>query len=172
LYVRRRNPRVQLAPQLHGGDQERSLRSGTLYPPQIVGFAKAVELAISDLSQESKRLAQHRDRLLAGLLESLGPTGFVVNGSLEHRLSKNLNISIPNIDPAALMLALSQSIALSSGSACASQSTKPSHVLQAIGRSPELSLASLRFGLGRGTTADEIERTIEAVIAAVRALEQ
>jgi cysteine desulfurase len=170
LYVRRRNPRVQLASQLQGGDQERSLRSGTLSPPQIVGFAKAVELAITDLPQESKRLAELRDRLLAGLSQALGSTGFIINGSLDHRLSKNLNISIPNIDASALTLALSQSIALSSGSACTSQSLKPSHVLQAIGRSPDLALASLRFGLGRGTTMLDIERTIEAVVEAVGVL--
>jgi cysteine desulfurase len=170
LYVRRRNPRVQLAAQLQGGDQERSLRSGTLSPPQIVGFAKAVEIAIADLPQESQRLAELRDRLLVGLSQALGSDGFIINGSLEHRLSKNLNISIPNIDASALTLALSQSIALSSGSACTSQSLKPSHVLQAIGRSPDLALASLRFGLGRGTTMVAIEKTIEVVVEAVEVL--
>lgn len=172
LYVRRRNPRVQLAPQLHGGDQERSLRSGTLYPPQIVGFAKAVELAITDLSTESSRLAILRDRLLAGLLSAFGSDDLLVNGSLEHRLSKNLNISIPNLDANALTIALSRSIALSSGSACASQSYQPSYVLQAIGRSPELALASYRFGLGRGTTAEEIEQTIEHFVEAVKAIKK
>ncbi len=170
LYVRRRNPRVQLASQLQGGDQERSLRSGTLSPFQIVGFAKAVELAIAELPQESKRLAELRDQLLAGLSQNLGQDRFVINGSLNRRLSKNLNISIPNIDAAALTLALGQSIAISSGSACTSQSLKPSHVLQAIGLSPELALASIRFGLGRGTTAADIERTIEVVVEAVRVL--
>jgi cysteine desulfurase len=168
LYVRRRNPRVQLASQLQGGDQERSLRSGTLSPPQIVGFAKAVEIAIADLPQESIRLAELRDRLLSGLLQALGPTGCVINGSLDRRLAKNLNISIPNIDASALTLALSQSIALSSGSACTSQSLKPSHVLQAIGCSPDL--ASLRFGLGRRTTMADIEKTIEVVVEAVGVL--
>jgi cysteine desulfurase len=168
LYVRRRNPRVQLASQLQGGDQERSLRSGTLSPPQIVGFAKAVEIAIADLSQESIRLAELRDQLLEGLLQALGPTGFIINGSLDRRLSKNLNISIPNIDASALTLALSQSIALSSGSACTSQSLKPSHVLQAIGIPPDL--ASLRFGLGRRTTMADIEKTIEVVVEAVGVL--
>jgi cysteine desulfurase len=172
LYVRRRNPRVQLAPQLHGGDQERSLRSGTLYPPQIVGFAKAVELAITDLSTESSRLAILRDRLLAGLLSAFGSDDLLVNGSLEHRLSKNLNISIPNLDANALTIALSRSIALSSGSACVSQSHQPSYVLQAIGRSPELALASYRFGLGRGTTAEEIEQTIEHIVEAVKAIKK
>ncbi len=170
LYVRRRNPRVQLASQLQGGDQERSLRSGTLSPPQIVGFAKAVELAIKELPQESKRLAGLRDRLLAGLSQGLGPTGFIINGTLDHRLTKNLNISIPDIDASALTLALGQSIAVSSGSACTSQSLKPSHVLQAIGLSSDLALASLRFGLGRRTTAAEIERTIEVVVEAVMVL--
>jgi cysteine desulfurase len=168
LYVRRRNPRVQLASQLQGGDQERSLRSGTLSPPQIVGFAKAVEIAIADLPQESIRLAELRDRLLSGLLQALGPTGCVINGSLDRRLAKNLNISIPNIDASALTLALSQSIALSSGSACTSQSLKPSHVLQAIGCSPDL--ASLRFGLGRRTTMADIEKTIAVVVEAVGVL--
>jgi cysteine desulfurase len=168
LYVRRRNPRVQLSPQLHGGDQERGLRSGTLYPPQIVGFGKALELAVADLSDESKRLAKLRDRLLSGLLMELGSMDCLVNGTMEHRLSRNLNISIPEIDPSRLALELGRSIALSSGSACATKSRKPSHVLEAIGRSPELAFASLRFGLGRGTTTMEIDRAIEVIGAAVR----
>jgi cysteine desulfurase len=168
LYFRRRNPRVQLSPQLHGGEQERGVRSGTLYPPQIVGFAKAVELAILDLPEESKRLGELRDRLLAGLLAYLGPNGFHVNGSLEHRLAKNLNISIPNIDASALTLALGRSMAISSGSACTSRSRQPSHVLQAIGVPQDLALAALRFGLGRGTTIDEIERAIELVVEAIK----
>ena len=168
LYVRRRNPRVQLSPQLHGGDQERGLRSGTLYSPQIVGFGKAVELAVADMSDESKRLAKLRDRLLSGLLMELGSTGCLVNGTMDHRLSRNLNISIPEIDPSRLALELGKSIALSSGSACSTKSRKPSHVLEAIGRSPELAFSSLRFGLGRGTTTMEINRAIEVIGAAVR----
>ena len=168
LYVRRRNPRVQLSPQLHGGDQERGLRSGTLYPPQIVGFGKAVELAIAEMSDESKRLGELRDRLLSGLLMELGSTRCLVNGTMEYRLPKNLNVSIPGIDSSALTLALGKSIALSSGSACATKSRKPSHVLEAIGRSAELAFSSLRFGLGRGTTAMEIDRAIEVIAIAVR----
>ena len=168
LYVRRRNPRVQLSPQLHGGDQERGLRSGTVYPPQIVGFGKAVELAIAEMSDESKRLGELRDRLLSGLLMELGSAGCLMNGTMEHRLSKNLNVSIPGIDSSALTLELGKSIALSSGSACATKSRKPSHVLEAIGRSPELAFSSLRFGLGRGTTAMEIDRAIEVIGIAVR----
>lgn len=172
LYVRRRNPRVQLAAQLQGGEQERSLRSGTLSPFQIVGFAKAVEIAIAELPQESERLAELRDRLLAGLSQALGSRGLIINGSLEHRLSKNLNLSIPDIEASALTLALGQSIAVSSGSACTSQSLKPSHVLQAIGLSTDLALASIRFGLGRGTTAVDIERTIATVVEVVLALQR
>jgi cysteine desulfurase len=105
---------------------------------------------------------------LVGLSQALGPDGFIINGSLEHRLSKNLNISIPNLDPSALTLALSLSLAISSGSACTSQSLKPSHVLQAIGRSPDL--ASLRLGLGRRTTMADVDRTIEVLVEAVRVL--
>ena len=151
-----------------GGDQERGLRSGTVYPPQIVGFGKAVELAIAEMSDESKRLGELRDLLLSGLLRELGSTRCLVNGTMEHRLSKNLNISIPEIDPSTLTLALGKSIALSSGSACATKSRKPSHVLEAIGRSAELAFSSLRFGLGRGTTAIEIDRAIEIIAIAVR----
>ncbi len=168
LYVRRRNPRVQLSPQLHGGNQERGLRSGTLYPPQIVGFGKAVELAIGDMPDESKRLSELRDRLLSGLLMELGAMGCLVNGSMNHRLSRNLNISIPGIDANTLTLELGKSIALSSGSACATKSRQPSHVLEAIGRSAELAFSSLRFGLGRGTTELDIDRTIDRIGVAVR----
>lgn len=169
LYVRRRNPRVQLAPQLHGGGQEKGLRSGTLYPPQIVGFAKAVDLAISELEEESERLAQLRDRLWHSL-QALG--GVYLNGHLSQRLPANLNVSVEGVDPQGLMLGLRGAIAVSSGSACASAAAQPSHVLKALGRSDRLAQASLRFGLGRFTTEAEVDTAITVVLETVRSLRE
>lgn len=167
LYVRRRNPRVQLAPQLHGGGHERGLRSGTLYTPQIVGFAEAVKLALADMQPESQRLQQLRDRLWHHLQVLDGMT---LNGHPTQRLSGNLNISIAGVDGQALLLGLQPTIAVSSGSACTSATIEPSHVLTALGRSPELAYASIRFGIGRFNTEDEIDRAAETVIATVRSL--
>ena len=120
LYVRRRDPRVMLSAQLHGGGQERDLRSGTLYPPQIVGFGKAVELALKSMDTETIRMKSLRDRLLTTLQTELGHDRIMVHGSLVHRLAGNLNLSIRGTDGPALMLALRDSIAISSGSACGS----------------------------------------------------
>lgn len=167
LYVRRRNPRVQLAPQLHGGGHERGLRSGTLYVPQIVGFAKAVELALESREAESARLAAMRDRLFS-LIQPVG--GVQLNGHPTQRLPGNLNLSIEGVDGQALLLALQPQIAVSSGAACSSTKIAPSHVLTALGRSPELAFASLRFGIGRFNTAAEIEQAGAAVVRAVQAL--
>ena len=169
LYVRRRNPRVQLAPQLHGGGQEKGLRSGTLYPPQIVGFAQAVDLAIAELEDESERLTQLRDRLWHSL-QSLGDVH--LNGHLHQRLPGNLNISIEGVDPQGLMLGIRGDIAVSSGSACASAAAQPSHVLKAIGRSDRLAQASLRFGLGRFTTESEVDTATTVVLETVRSLRE
>lgn len=167
LYVRRRDPRVRLAPQLHGGGQERGLRSGTLYPPQIVGFAAAVRLAQATQAVEAARLKELRDRLYQALL----PLGGVhLNGHPSQRLPGNLNLSFEGVDGAALLLALQPVVAVSSGSACASAQGKPSPVLTAIGRSRSLALASLRFGLGRGTTSAAIDRVAEQVKLSVTAL--
>lgn len=169
LYVRRRTPRVQLAPQLHGGGHERGLRSGTLYPPQIVGFAKAVELAIAAMSGETDRIRALRDRLWQQLstLE-----GLHVNGHPTQRLAGNLNVSVEGIDGQALLLGLQSVVAVSSGSACSSAKTAPSHVLQALGLPDALAYASLRFGIGRFNTTQEIDRVAECAIATIRSLRQ
>ena len=171
LYVRRRNPRVMISPQLHGGGQERDLRSGTLNPPLIVGFGKAVELAVAEQETEANRLVALRDRLLTILQTELGCDRLVIHGSLTHRLSHNLNLSIRGIDGAALMLALRDTVAISSGSACGSAKNKPSHVLEALGVDPELAIGSLRFGLGHGTTVEAIDRVAAAIVEIVRSLE-
>ncbi|MBE9099032.1 cysteine desulfurase family protein [Vacuolonema iberomarrocanum] len=167
LYVRRRNPRVQLAAQLHGGGQERGLRSGTLYVPQIVGFAKAVELGLAKMAADTKRLEQLRDRLWH-ILQSAG--GMHLNGHPTQRLANNLNISIEGVDGQALLLSIQSVVAVSSGSACSSTKIAPSHVLKALGHSDALAYASLRFGLGRFTTAEEIEQVGETVKGAIAAL--
>ncbi|MBE9135751.1 aminotransferase class V-fold PLP-dependent enzyme [Nodosilinea sp. LEGE 07088] len=168
LYVRRR-PRVPLVAQLHGGGHERGLRSGTLYPPQIVGFAKAVELGLTAMALESDRLTALRQRLWHGL-QPLG--GMHLNGDPTRRLPGNLNVSVEGVDGQALLLGLRGTVALSSGAACSTASTAPSHVLQALGRDHDLAYASLRFGLGRFTTADEIARVITAVSDTIQALRQ
>ncbi len=170
LYVRRRNPRVKLSAQLHGGGQERNLRSGTLNPPLIVGFSKAVELALATQEPETTRLATLRDRLLITLQTELGLDRLVIHGSLTDRLPGNLNLSIRGINNTELMLALRDSIDLSSGSACTSGNTKPSHVLKALVVTDELAFGALRFGLGRGTTEPEIDRAARAIVQAVRRL--
>jgi cysteine desulfurase len=167
LYVRRRNPRVALAPQQHGGGHERGMRSGTLYTPQIVGFAKAVELGLAEMAAETARLKGLRDYLWARLQVC---DGIVLNGHSSQRLPGNLNLSIEAVDGQALLLGLRPLVAISSGSACSSASRKPSHVLKALGHSDDLAYATLRFGLGRFTTADEIEQVADGVIATVKAL--
>ena len=167
LYIRRKNPRVQLATQLHGGGQERGWRSGTLPVPQIVGFGAAIVLAMADLNRENDRLRDLRDRLWLRLQTI---DGIYLNGDLDQRLSGNLNVSFDGVNGQALLLALQTDMALSSGSACTMAKVEPSHVLQALGRSPEQVLASLRFGLGRFTTPEEIEYAATKTIAAVTAL--
>ncbi|WP_024545008.1 cysteine desulfurase family protein [Picosynechococcus sp. NKBG15041c] len=167
LYVRRKNPRVNLAPQLHGGGQERGRRSGTLYTPQIVGFAKAVELGLAQMTEENTRIRKLRDRLWAHLKTI---EGIHLNGDLEQRLPQNLNVSFEKIDGAALLLGLRNTVALSTGSACSSG--KPSHVLTALGRSPDLCRASLRFGLGRFTTAPELDTVASSLSQTITTLQK
>ena len=167
LYVRRRNPRVALAAQLHGGGHERGRRSGTLYPPQIVGFAKALELAWQHQISEQASLQALRDRLWQSL-QAL--PGVRLNGHPTQRLAHNLNISVTGVDGQALLLGLKNVVAVSSGAACSSTSTAPSHVLKAIGHSDELAYASLRFGLGRFNTAAEIDQVAQACRATIAAL--
>ncbi|MEM8639817.1 MAG: cysteine desulfurase family protein [Cyanobacteria bacterium P01_G01_bin.54] len=167
LYVRRSNPRVQLAPQMQGGGQERGLRAGTLYTPQIVGFGAAVTLSCQRMVAEATRLGQLRDRLLAQL-QTL--PDIWLNGHPQARLPGNLNVTILGVDGAALLLALQGTVALSSGSACSHN--RPSHVLQALGRNAEQAKASLRLGLGQPTTQTEVEQVAEIIVAAVQSLRQ
>ena len=168
LYVRRRNPRVKLSPQMHGGGHERGMRSGTLYTPQIVGFAKAVELALSEMDSEAKRLINLRQRLWAKVCQL---HGIVLNGHPIQRLPGNLNISVENVDGAALALGLQPIIAVSSGSACTSTKTAPSHVLTALGHSPDLAFASVRFGIGRFNNELEIDLAAEHLCNTIRPLQ-
>jgi cysteine desulfurase len=163
LYVRRKNPHVSIAAQVDGGGHERGMRSGTLNVPGIVGFGRAASLAARETTDEGARLARLRDRLLTRLRQQVAD--LIVNGSLDHRLPGNLNVSFPGIDGEALLVSLSEDIAVSSGAACTA--AEPSHVLKALGRSTELALASLRFGLGRWTTEEEIERAAGLVGGAV-----
>ena len=167
LYVRRRNPRVRLAPQLHGGGHERGWRSGTLYPPQIVGLAKAVELGLSVMESETQRLTNQRDRLWSGLHAI---DGIQLNGHPTQRLAGNLNISVDGVDGQALLLGLQPHLAVSSGSACSSAEIAPSHVLTALGHSDALAYASIRLGLGRFTTDEDVDRAVEVVISTIQAL--
>ena len=167
LYVRRRNPRVKISPQLHGGGHERGMRSGTLYPPQIVGFAKAVEIALADIDSNTSKLVELRDRLWS----QLSPIeGIYLNGHPTQRLAGNLNISVAGVDGNALLLGLRPTVALSSGAACSSAKIAPSHVLQAIGRSESLAYAALRFGIGHTNTVGEIDRVAQATIETIQSL--
>jgi cysteine desulfurase len=167
LYVRRRNPRVKLAAQQHGGGHERGMRSGTLYTPQIVGFGKAVEIGLEEQQRECDRLTQLR-LLLWEQLSQL--PGIHLNGHPTQRLAGNLNISVEKVDGSALLLGLQPVMAVSSGSACSSATTAPSHVLTALGHSEQLAYASVRFGIGRFNTQEEIGRVAEHFISTVQSL--
>lgn len=166
LYVRRK-PRVRLTPMIDGGGHERGMRSGTLNVPGIVGFAKAAELCRLEMVEESARLLALRERLRQGI-EARVP-GTVVNGSLEHRLPGNLNISFAFVEGEAMMMAL-KDVAVSSGSACTSASLEPSYVLRAIGVAEEMAHTSIRFGLGRFTSEEEVDYVIDLVAVKVKKL--
>jgi cysteine desulfurase len=163
LYVRRR--RAELAPLMEGGGQERGLRPGTLNVPGIVGFGRAAEIARSEMAEEAKTTAGLRDRLLDGLQSRVD--GMTVNGTLDARLPGNLNVSFEGIDGEALLVSLDD-IAVSSGAACTA--AEPSHVLVALGISKDRALASLRFGIGRTTTSDEIDYAVTKVAEVVSRL--
>ena len=173
LYVRRRRPAVRLEAQIDGGGQEHGLRSGTLNVPGIVGFAKAVEIAMAEMAGEVPRLATQRARLYVGLTERL--SGVSLNGPAldltNARLPGNLNLSFAYVDGEALLLNM-RNLAVSSGSACTSANPEPSHVLRALGVDDDLVRASLRFGLGRFNTAEEIEFAISTVAEAVSRLRE
>ncbi len=156
LYVRRK-PRVRLEAQMHGGGHERGLRSGTLATHQIVGMGEAFRLARLEMAEENKRVGALRDRLLKGLTE-IEET--FVNGDMVHRVPHNLNVSFAYVEGESLIMAI-KDIAVSSGSACTSASLEPSYVLRALGRNDELAHSSIRFTIGRFTTDEEIDYTID-----------
>ncbi len=160
LYVRRKNPRVKVTAQMDGGGHERGMRSGTLNVPGIVGFGKAAELARLEMDQDAKRLSGLRDKLETELLKL---EEAYVNGNREHRLPHVTNISFKHVEGEGLLMGFNKNIALSSGSACTSASLEPSYVLKALGLGDDLAHSSLRFGLGRFTTEEQIDYTIEQV---------
>ncbi|MFT3914254.1 MAG: IscS subfamily cysteine desulfurase [Anaeromyxobacteraceae bacterium] len=166
LYVRRR-PRARIVAQLDGGGHERGYRSGTLNVPGIVGFGKAAELARAEGTAEAERLLALRERLRQGIVSQV--EAVALNGSLEHRLPGNLNLSFEGVEGEALLLAL-RDVALSSGSACTSASLQASHVLRAMGVSEALAHASLRFGLGRFNTEEEVDHVVRLVVEKVARL--
>ncbi|MGH7823492.1 MAG: aminotransferase class V-fold PLP-dependent enzyme, partial [Candidatus Binatia bacterium] len=168
LYVRGRNPRVRLAAQMDGGGQERGFRSGTLNVPGVVGLGKACEVAGAVMEEEAVRLGALRERLHAGIVGALD--GVALNGHPTERLPGNLNLSFSHVEGESLLLALNDDVALSSGSACTSATLEPSHVLKALGLSPDLAHSSIRFGLGRTNTEAEVDRVVDRVVAEVRRL--
>ena len=160
LYVRRKNPRVKVTAQMDGGGHERGMRSGTLNVPGIVGFGKACEICMLDMEEDTKRISKMRDHLETELLKL---EEAYVNGSREHRLPHVANISFKHVEGEGLLMGFNKNIALSSGSACTSASLEPSYVLKALGLGDDLAHSSLRFGLGRFTTDEQIEYTIKAI---------
>jgi cysteine desulfurase len=169
LYVRRRNPRVQLAAIIDGGGHERGMRSGTLNVPGIVGLGAACEIAQKEMAEESVRLRKLRDRLKAGLEAKLDEV--FVNGSLEHRLPNNLNMSFAYVEGESLLMGIND-IAVSSGSACTSATLEPSYVLKALGVGEDLAHTSIRFGLGRFNTEEEVDYVTDKMVTVVTKLRE
>ena len=169
LYVRRKNPRVKVTAQMDGGGHERGMRSGTLNVPGIVGFGKACEICMLDMEEDSKRISKMRDHLETELLKL---EEAYVNGSREHRLPHVANISFKHVEGEGLLMGFNKNIALSSGSACTSASLEPSYVLKALGLGDDLAHSSLRFGLSRFTTQEEIDFTIKAISETVLKLRE
>lgn len=165
LYVRRKNPRVKLTAQIDGGGHERGMRSGTLNVPGIVGFGKACQLAGTEMAEEAARVSKLRDKLQNALLQI---EESYLNGDRQHRLPHVTNISFKYVEAEALLMGFNKNIAASSGSACTSASLEPSHVLKALGLGDDLAHSSLRFGLGRFTTEEEIDYAIEQVTNTVK----
>jgi cysteine desulfurase len=184
LYVRARKPRVRLEPIIHGGGHERGLRSGTLNVPGIVGFGKAVEISLAEREPEARRLRLLRRQLHEGILRELpdvylngaplpgvAADGSLAPGSNDERLPGNLNLAFAGVEGEALLMGL-KDVAVSSGSACTSATLRPSHVLKALGVPDDLAHASIRFGLGRSNTAEEVDYVVGAVAAAVKRLRE
>lgn len=169
LYVRRKNPRVKVTAQMDGGGHERGMRSGTMNVPGVVGFGKACDLCRLEMKQDAERLSKLRDKLEAGLL-SIEES--YLNGSKESRLPHVSNISFKHVEGEGLLMGFNKNIALSSGSACTSASLEPSYVLKALGLGDDLAHSSLRFGLGRFTTEDQIDYTIEQISNTVNKLRE
>lgn len=169
LYVRRKNPRVKVTAQMDGGGHERGMRSGTLNVPGIVGFGKACELARLEMADDAVRLSKLRDKL-ENALTQIEET--YVNGNCEHRLPHVTNISFKYVEGEGLLMGFNKNIALSSGSACTSASLEPSYVLKALGLGDDLAHSSLRFGLGRFTTEEQIDYTIKSVSETVLKLRE
>lgn len=169
LYVRRK-PRVRLTPLIDGGGHERGLRSGTLNVPGIVGFGHAAELAMNELPEESARLLALRERLHKKITD--GVPQVVLNGSAEHRLPGNLNISFAYVEGESMLMAINKKVAVSSGSACTSASLEPSYVLRALGVGDDLAHSSLRFGMGRFNTEAEIDAVADLVVTSANRLRE
>ena len=169
LYVRRKNPRVQLVAQIDGGGHERGMRSGTLNVTGIVGLGKACEIAMHELSEETAKLTQLRDRLKQQILSNLDEV--YVNGSMEHRVPGNLNISFAYVEGESLLMGISD-IAVSSGSACTSATLEPSYVLKALGTGDDLAHSSIRFGIGRFNTQAEVDYVAKRVVETVKRLRE
>jgi cysteine desulfurase len=169
LYVRRKNPRVKVTAQMDGGGHERGMRSGTLNVPGIVGFGKACEICMNEMEEETKRISALRDKLETALMKT---EEAYINGSTQHRLPHVTNISFKYVEGEGLLMGFNKDIAVSSGSACTSASLEPSYVLKALGLGDDLAHSSLRFGLGRFTTEDQIDYTVEAVTKTVNKLRE
>jgi cysteine desulfurase len=169
LYVRRRNPRVQVTAQMDGGGHERGMRSGTLNVPGIVGLGKACELCRLEMAVESKRMAYLRDKLKDKLMNELDEV--YINGTMESRLPQNLNISFAYVEGESLLMGIND-IAVSSGSACTSATLEPSYVLKALGAGDDLAHSSIRFGLGRFNTEEEVDYVGGKVVEVVRKLRE
>jgi cysteine desulfurase len=169
LYVRRRNPRVLLAEQISGGGHERGMRSGTLNVPGIVGLGKAAAICQAEMAAEATRLITLRERLSEKFHENLDE--IYINGSMEHRLPHNMNISFAYVEGESLLMGIND-VAVSSGSACTSASLEPSYVLKALGAGDDLAHSSIRFGLGRWTTEEEVDYVVDKLTNVVRRLRE
>ncbi len=169
MYVRKRNPRVRLTPLMDGGGHERGMRSGTLNVPGIVGMGAACELCQKEMAEEAPRLAALRDRLEKGITDRIEYVHF--NGSHEHRLPHTLNMSFAYVEGESLLMGI-DNIAVSSGSACTSASLEPSYVLKNLGLGDDLAHSSIRFGLGRFSTQEEVDYAVEKLVKVIAHLRE
>ena len=169
LYVRRKAPRVQLTAQMDGGGHERGMRSGTLNVPGIVGLGEACALCQAEMPEESKRLQAMRDHLKDKLFASMDE--IYINGSWEHRLPHSLNVSFAYVEGESLLMGIND-VAVSSGSACTSATLEPSYVLKALGLGDDIAHSSIRFGIGRFNTQEEIDYVADKLIAVVEKLRE